>query len=136
VNERKRNETVAPIDRPAVRLVMPDGRPSRGAPTLGISDAYTVPSRHISVTCAPSTPERIRFAMRFSAASIAARDSARGSTGRYVRSISTERRGMLRINRLMAVPPPLTHPLVSQGFGVWSTFSGTTWDNMKADRKV
>src|SRR5208337_1650835 len=45
------------------------------------------------------------FAIRMLTASRMARDSGRGSTGRYVRSRSTDRRGMLRMNRLMAVPP-------------------------------
>src|SRR5690349_18565285 len=57
------------------------------------------------VTRAPRMPFSMRAAMRFIAASISASDVFRSATGRYVRSMSTEKRGMFRTKRLMAVPP-------------------------------
>jgi len=47
----------------------------------------------------------IRPVMRVIAESMAAIEAARSAIGRQVRSMSTDRRGILRMNRLMAVPP-------------------------------
>src|SRR5258706_11477485 len=47
----------------------------------------------------------MRSAMRRMAASISASDVFRSATGKYVRSISTDSRGISRTKRLMAVPP-------------------------------
>lgn len=52
----------------------------------------------------PRNTDWMRFAMRCMAASISASDALRGAMGRYVRSMSTDRRGMFRRKRLIVVP--------------------------------
>src|SRR5579871_873046 len=56
-------------------------------------------------TFAPRTPCSMAAAIRFMAASISLSEDARFLIGTYVRSISTETRGISRRNRLIAVPP-------------------------------
>ena len=60
-------------------------------------------------------------------ASIAAKDVGRSWTGAYVRSISTDRRGMSRMNRLIAVPPLSAKQSSSATKGIVRTRSWT-WD--------
>ena len=59
----------------------------------------------LAFTFAPGTPCSMAAAIRFIAPSISLSEAARFLTGTYVRSISTETRGMSRRNRLIAVPP-------------------------------